>query len=491
MTNAAVIAALPVLVLSLVAWRLSSYYRCASIADIFWPLHHLASVLTLATLLAAEGTVYTPVAVGLLAVWAIRLATHLSVRQVGASEDRRYQAIRASIGADFDRKSLLLIFLPQALMAWFVSLIFLPIFVAGSWHWAATIGLALCFIGLTWEIIADLQLTAFLKNTHDGQVLKTGLWALCRHPNYFGEWLFWFGMVVTAATANPFFAPLGAAVIGLITFLLLRFTGVARTEGFIGNTRPEYASYQLTVPALFPRLSEIIRIVRPGSQRASNSRRGSIAGYTLLTICLCAADIEPIRAESKAASVWHFDVTIDDKDVGFHRFEVIHDDKGGFALSAQAEFRYKVFGVTVFAYDHEVEERYDANMCLLRVDSKTKTNGATELMSGYSLEGRFLIEEGSVAVESDSTAIDADCLMTFAYWSELLLIQDQILNGQTGELVDVEIAPVQQSAEPSMRFYTLLGKDIDVTLGYEASGAWNSLESNLKNGRKLLYTLRS
>ena len=51
MTMAVGYAALSVMLLSIVAWRLATRYRCASIADIFWPLHHLLAAVILLALL--------------------------------------------------------------------------------------------------------------------------------------------------------------------------------------------------------------------------------------------------------------------------------------------------------------------------------------------------------------------------------------------------------------------------------------------------------
>ena len=128
----------------------------------------------------------------LVLLWGFRLATHLSIRQAGAPEDARYRAIRSRIGADFSRKSLYLIFAPQALMAWFISLMLIPALTTAEWNAWAYSGLLLTGAGLIWEITADLQLSAFLKQragptTTDFGVLDQGLWSFSRHPNYFGE----------------------------------------------------------------------------------------------------------------------------------------------------------------------------------------------------------------------------------------------------------------------------------------------------------------
>ena len=159
----AVLCALLTLFSSVITWRLSARFQCASIADIFWPLHHIVSMTTMLLLLPQSINAPALITIMLILLWGFRLATHLSIRQAGAPEDARYQTIRSRIGTDFDRKSLYLIFAPQALMAWFISLMLFPALTTAQWNAWAFLGLVLAGAGLIWEITADLQLSAFLK----------------------------------------------------------------------------------------------------------------------------------------------------------------------------------------------------------------------------------------------------------------------------------------------------------------------------------------
>jgi steroid 5-alpha reductase family enzyme len=54
------------------------------------------------------------------------------------------------------------------------------------------------------EAGADRQLRRFLTSPRQpGQILDTGLWAFSRHPNYFGEVLFWWGVWLFGLAADP------------------------------------------------------------------------------------------------------------------------------------------------------------------------------------------------------------------------------------------------------------------------------------------------
>lgn len=481
---ASALAALCVALLGVTAWRLSTHYSCASIADIFWPLHHLLSALILLSVMSPELSLPGYLTIGLVTCWAIRLATHLTLRQIGADEDRRYETIRQRIGDDFDRKSLYLIFIPQALMAWFISLLLLPALAPlAPWNWIGYAGLLLATLGLIWEITADLQLASFLRQRENDRVMDQGLWSLCRHPNYFGEWLFWLGLALTTVSLAPPTGLLALLPMALLTFLLMRFTGVARTETGITNRRPGYLAYQRQTPAFFPNPRRLLAQLRRGD-RPLSSKRGVSKGWWLLVLCVNFVSIDNAKAEPQAPQNWYFDVKLDDKELGFHEFVATADERG-YDVVATAAFRYAIFGVTLFSYEHKVRERYDENLCLQEIESTTKTNGNIERLRGFKTGEGF-------AIETDAgSSTETGCLLTFAYWTPKLLSQKRILNGQSGDVVEIDVSQqTSANGSPALTFYSVNGRQLDLTLGYDSQGHWRTLESTLKNGRNLSYHLR-
>jgi len=56
------------------------------------------------------------------------------------------------------------------------------------------IGMGVIIIGIVFETIADIQLHGFLKKAKPRENITSGLWKYSRHPNYFGEILFWWGL---------------------------------------------------------------------------------------------------------------------------------------------------------------------------------------------------------------------------------------------------------------------------------------------------------
>lgn len=81
--------------------------------------------------------------------------------------------------------------------------------------------------------------------------MDRGLWAWTRHPNYFGDCLVWWGLFAIAlATPLGPFTLLSPVV---MTFLLLRVSGVALLERSITKRRPAYRAYMERTPAFVPR----------------------------------------------------------------------------------------------------------------------------------------------------------------------------------------------------------------------------------------------
>ncbi len=239
-----------ILILAFTTWGVSVRKRDVSIVDSMWPLLFLAAAATYAATVARPGprTILVLVLVGL---WALRLAGHLTWRNWGEPEDRRYQKIRRHNEPHFDLKSLYLIFGLQGTLAWIISL---PLLAAIAAPRDITVldyaGVALWGVGFAFESVADWQLASFKSDpaNHD-RVMDHGLWRYTRHPNYFGDCCTWWGFYVLALAAGgwwSFPAPV------LMSLLLLRVSGVALLEKDIAKRRPAYREYISRTNAFFP-----------------------------------------------------------------------------------------------------------------------------------------------------------------------------------------------------------------------------------------------
>ena len=126
---------------------------------------------------------------------------------------------------------------------------------------------------------------------------------------------------------------------------------------------------------------------------------------------------------------WDFDVYLDDKKVGKHRFEV--SEEGGVKqVQSEANFAVKILFISAYQYEHSAAERWTDN-CLVEFDANTNANGKRVQVSGEQTGAGFVVQKGGDPVELP------ECVMTFAYWNPEFLDQPSLLNPQTGEYVNV------------------------------------------------------
>jgi steroid 5-alpha reductase family enzyme len=243
--------ALPVLlVAAALTWAVSVMKRNVTIVDTLWPLLFVLAAAAYASTAAPAGPRETLLLV-LVGVWGVRLAAYLAWRNWGHAEDRRYQAIRQRNEPNFALKSLWLIFGFQAVLAWVISL---PL--VGAITGAAplgvldALGVALWAAGLFYEAVGDAQLARFKHDpANAGRVMDRGLWRHTRHPNYFGDFCVWWSFYLIAVAAGAWWSIVGPLI---MSFLLLRFSGVRLLESDIGERRPAYAEYVRRTNAFFP-----------------------------------------------------------------------------------------------------------------------------------------------------------------------------------------------------------------------------------------------
>lgn len=241
-----------ILAVATLVWLLSVKLRDASIADVYWGTGFVI-LAWLYSLLSATMTTRSWLVAVLITVWGARLSLHILLRNRGHGEDARYRAMRERRGPAFWWRSLFTVFWLQGAILWFVSL---PVFFAmragpASLTAIDGVGVLLVAIGLGFEVIGDHQLTRFKADpANRGQVLDRGLWRYTRHPNYFGDATLWWGMyLIACATPGGWRTALSPA---LMSFLLMRVSGVTLLEKGLRESRPGYRDYITRTSSFFP-----------------------------------------------------------------------------------------------------------------------------------------------------------------------------------------------------------------------------------------------
>lgn len=240
-----------ILVLAIVSWIISLILEDVSLVDSVWSIFFLIGTFVVFSI-QASNTARAIIVLSLVSVWALRLCIHLTLRNWNQPEDHRYQTIRKNNQPHFSLKSLYLIFILQAVLAWIIATpLLVSIESTKAFSWIDYVGIAIVIFGIVFESIADWQLKQFQDqaSTKNNGVLDSGLWRYSRHPNYFGECCVWWGFYLIALSAGyawTIFSPI------LLTVLILKVSGIALTEQTITSRRPEYIEYMKRTSAFIP-----------------------------------------------------------------------------------------------------------------------------------------------------------------------------------------------------------------------------------------------
>ncbi len=248
----ALVAAAAIVALMIAAWLLSLARRDASVVDIFWGFGFV--LVAGAAFIVGDGYEGRKLLITLMATaWGLRLTAYLLWRNWGKDEDYRYRRMRQRYGARFPVISLFTVFGLQGALMFVVSL---PLQAAQTngpdgftvFDW---LGLAVWAVGLTFESIGDLQLARFKADSaNEGKVMDRGLWRYTRHPNYFGDFLVWWGIFLVAASRPEHLWVIVSPL--LMSWLLVRVSGVALLERSLKRRRPGYEEYIARTSAFVP-----------------------------------------------------------------------------------------------------------------------------------------------------------------------------------------------------------------------------------------------
>lgn len=233
------------LLATLVIFGFSRAYKNSSFYDAYW------SVVPPALLIywwvagdAGLGEVHCWLIFIVVGAWAVRLTGNWAYAFPGLHhEDWRYGMLRARAGRWEFVTDLVAIHVIPTLQ---VFLGMVPVYVAvtrtgDQLLWLSTIAFVVGICAVVLEYVADGQMHRFVRDRRPGQVMDQGLWSWSRHPNYFGEFGFWFSLAlfgVAAAPADVWWLFAGAAA------MLAMFLGasIPMMEERSLERRPDYQS---------------------------------------------------------------------------------------------------------------------------------------------------------------------------------------------------------------------------------------------------------
>ncbi|MEP7453015.1 DUF1295 domain-containing protein [Phyllobacterium sp. SB3] len=250
------VSALAFCLIMAVAWQMQRITGNDGWADVFWS--YGVGITGIGALFASHD-IASPIrrwlVIAMLAVWSLRLGTHILLRTLKSHDDPRYANLRKGWGKAAPWRMFL--FLQSQAIAG--SLLVLCVYMAAGRQGEALdifdyAGVVVIMIAIVGEAVADAQLKQFsAAPVNRGKVCDVGLWRWSRHPNYFFEWLGWVSYALIAAGG---FLPHGwiALAAPIIMYVLLRHvSGVPPLEEHMMKSRGEaFRDYQRRTSIFFP-----------------------------------------------------------------------------------------------------------------------------------------------------------------------------------------------------------------------------------------------
>lgn len=189
----------------------------------------------------------------LVVVWSVRLTGNWSAGWDGLQQaDWRYVRLKAQLGQFYWPVSFLGVHLMPTLIVFAGCL---PLYVvtnsAANWQVWDSAGLLLGVAAIWIEARADLELKSFRFARHSrAEVLTTGVWAWCRHPNYLGEIGFWAALACFAVgTGSAALWSLSGAAAMIVLFVGV---SIPMIEKKLDAGKRGYAEYRAQSPMLLP-----------------------------------------------------------------------------------------------------------------------------------------------------------------------------------------------------------------------------------------------
>ena len=222
-------------------WFSTLKIRRADFIDIYWGPSFFFSAL-LIFFLNNNFTLASYIILILVGIWGMRLGLYLFFRNIKKDEDKRYIKIRDSIG------NIGLYFITYMIQVILIGLVSLPIQIliiqneAIDLNFISLIGVIVTFTGIIIESIADLQMSKFKAIPNNkGKLMDKGLWQFSRHPNYFGDSLFWWGIFIFSYSYTSNLLTVISPII--MTYFLMRVSGVTLLERQLRYKKEGYEEY--------------------------------------------------------------------------------------------------------------------------------------------------------------------------------------------------------------------------------------------------------
>lgn len=236
---------------TIIIFAFSTIFKNSSIYDPYWSV---SPVVMSIAYLVYENTfsLSTITLFVLICIWSVRLTINWAVGFTNLShQDWRYQMFKEQKPKLFFLINLFGIHLFPTFVVSFGMIPTFEFFGKMSGSLMTVIAYVVIVIAILVETIADIQMMKFRKDEENkGKVMDKGLWKSARHPNYFGEILFWFGIFLCYFSLKD--ANIFLLTSPLVVFLLFQFISIPMMEKRQLSSKSYYKDYVKKTNSLLP-----------------------------------------------------------------------------------------------------------------------------------------------------------------------------------------------------------------------------------------------
>ena len=238
---------------TIIIWLIGIYYNTASLYDPYWsvqtPIIHL-SLFLYKTKINIGNLLY----ILFILIWSIRLTLNFIKSFNNISYiDWRYQLIKQNTGKFYQLINLVGICIVPTIIVYIASIpSYLYLLNNYEFSFSDIFGYIIILISVYIEMKADLDMLEYKKlRKNKNEIINKGLWKFSRHPNYFGEICFWYGVAlvwILRDLKNNLIGGIGAVLVNLL------FLGISipLAETHLMAYKKGYEKYKQSTNMLIP-----------------------------------------------------------------------------------------------------------------------------------------------------------------------------------------------------------------------------------------------
>lgn len=237
---------------TIIIWIIGTIFKTASIYDPYWSIQTIIIALLLLFQLKKINIGIILYLIPIL-IWSIRLTYNFITTFHDLSYvDWRYKMLKEKTKKIYPIVNLFGIHLVPTIIVYVASIPVFKYIIDGlEFNFLRIIGILIMLIAISFEFFADKNMHKFIKNRKSrSEINRTGIWKYSRHPNYFGEILFWYGLAlfVIIPNFNLFYLIIGA----IFNNMLFLFISIPMAENHMSIYKDNFVNYKKEVRMLIP-----------------------------------------------------------------------------------------------------------------------------------------------------------------------------------------------------------------------------------------------